>query len=130
MKKLLLGSIALMLFSASAILFQISCKKEANARPDTPQKAGKILFTKSSSMGREQEVWLANYDGTGQSRVNFELPEEISTPVDLKAMFSPDEKTVFIAFYNYGNAGIYSCNIDGSNMKRVINGSVDLMDVK
>jgi hypothetical protein len=36
MKKLLLSSIVLFLFSASMVLFQISCKKEAKAETAYP----------------------------------------------------------------------------------------------
>ena len=47
MKKLLLGSLVLLIFSASITLFNISCKKESNAQPSQSNCANTatVIFT-------------------------------------------------------------------------------------
>jgi Tol biopolymer transport system component len=127
MKKLLLSSIVLFLFSASMVLFQISCKKIANA--DTPmaqvdglKQLGKILYKGSNG----KEIYIANYDGTGKQKVGFTAPNptNINDSVD-GASLSPDGKTVFLVLYsgNLNKTRLYSCNIDGNNLKLVLDHS-------
>lgn len=125
MKKLLLSSLTLFLFATSIILFQISCKKEATADTANTNQTGIILFTKSTGFGSTfaHEIWTAAYDGSRQSKVNFTIPSHIQYPIELDAHLSPDGKTIFITFHG---DGIYSCDIDGRNMKKIINeGSIE-----
>jgi|SRR5688572_2776169 len=53
MKKLLMSSIILTVFSLSIILFQFSCKKEATAQPPTPvcNVKGTYIGTRTTSGG-------------------------------------------------------------------------------
>ena len=127
MKKILLSTIALTAFSFSIILFQISCKKSADAA--TPATSTSItqqnkiiyqVFTNQAS-----EIWTANYDGTNQQKLNISLPTNVVVAQDSGIKLSPDEKTIFFtAFILGGNSpgGIYSCNIDGTNAKQIISG--------
>ncbi|MDB4921897.1 hypothetical protein [Mucilaginibacter sp.] len=156
MKKILLSTIVLIAFSFSIILFQISCKKEAKAQtsssltPATTSKLGgvipdgetiavdaagkisvaqqgKIVFIKYGSATSQSEVWTANYDGSGAAKVNLALPVDLS--VAAHANISPDHKTLFVSVFDAkGNAGIYSCGIDGSNPKLIISGNIDVTD--
>lgn len=70
MKKLLMGSLALTLFSISIIIFQMSCKKDATAQTNNTSgiiQLNKILYSKNpTGTSGNGEIWTANYDGTGQ----------------------------------------------------------------
>ncbi|WP_028298476.1 TolB family protein [Olivibacter sitiensis] len=123
MKKFFLGSIALIVFALSIILFQLSCKKEAETVTSTQQQIGKILYIKSVSS--RYEIWIANYDGSNPTRINYALPGDTGEihNFDFYPQLSPDGKTVFISISGGGNVeeGIYSCNVDGTNMRKVMN---------
>jgi hypothetical protein len=58
MKKILLGTIALTAFSCSIILFQISCKKSADAATPTTSigitQQNKIIYTKNLPLSGSQ----------------------------------------------------------------------------
>ncbi|WP_140936631.1 hypothetical protein [Sphingobacterium lumbrici] len=73
MKKLLLGSIVLFLFSASGLMFQISCSKEVKAENTLLQNEGLKQLGKISYKS-QGDYWLANYNGTGQQKLNIPLP--------------------------------------------------------
>lgn len=156
MKKILLSTVVLIAFSFSIILFQISCKKDAKAQsssnlaPATTTKLGgvipdgstiavdaagkisvaqegKIVFIKYGSATSQSEVWTANYDGSEAAKVNLVLPSTLS--VAAHANISPDRKTLFVSVFDAkGNAGIYSCGIDGSNPKLIVTGNIDITD--
>lgn len=125
MKKLLLSSIVLFLFSASIVLFQISCKKVAQATesPSTQaQQVGKILFKGINS----KEIYLANYDGSNKQRVSFSFPSPMHTDDSIDgASMSPDGKIIFVELYSgsLNKVRLYSCSIDGNNLKLVLNHS-------
>ena len=85
MKKIILSTIVLASFSVSIILFQISCKKSADAATLTSstgiQQQNKIIFVKNiplvapGTSGLYQgQIWSANYDGTNQQQINITLP--------------------------------------------------------
>ena len=56
MKKLLMASAVLFLFSASIMMFQISCSKTANAGISGTTSQGKIISVKSTSTGIVQVI--------------------------------------------------------------------------
>lgn len=119
MKKLLLSSIILFLFSASILLFQISCQKEANAKVNNTD-ANKIVFSKNNGSGAG-EIWIANFDGSNQQRVDVSLP---TNTVAVSLSVSRDGSKIFFSTESddYIKEGIYTCNIDGSNLTKIING--------
>ncbi len=156
MKKLLLSTVVLLLFSLSLLIFQISCKKEAIAEesnyllpPATTSTLGGIivgnglnidtggtLSLKSSPTVQHdklvyikrnvKEIWTANYDGTNQQKLNIGLPPE-TRPLQLSV--SPDGQTlIFIVNTATDLTAIYSCNIDGTELKEIIDGSEEGMD--
>src|SRR5690606_13037838 len=127
MKKLFLSTVALLSFSASVILFQLSCKKDVTAQPNHTQQIGKILYLEELDGGRRANIWIANYDGSNATKVNYSIPEELSETRGLSARLSPDGKIVFVQFVGNQNS-IYSCNVDGSNMKRIVSGNIHLAD--
>ncbi|TAE37624.1 MAG: hypothetical protein EAY66_05385 [Sphingobacteriales bacterium] len=129
MKKILLSSIILFLFSVSIVLFQISCKKEAVAEVVVSGTGGSnlglILFKKIIKISvdvSETELWTSSYDGTNRKKIPVVTPNDIpaGTYLDL-AQLSPDGKTVFITYSKYQvGSFIYSCALDGSNLKKII----------
>lgn len=119
MKKLLLGTLVLLAFSAALIITQLSCKKEAMAEgPGFAQPLNKFLFTKDFR-GKSSEIWVSNNDGTGQTKVNITLPAgQLVAP---QARLTVDGKGVlFVAMDNNENTiGVYYCLLDGSGLKKV-----------
>jgi len=90
-----------------------------------PSQINVLLFSKRKGSGPFiYELWTSNYDGTNQNKININLGaglsivEEGSSP-----KLSPDGRLVFfhVSEGNYNN--IYSCNIDGSNVRKIISGS-------
>jgi hypothetical protein len=116
MKKILLSTIVLTAFSLSIVLFQLSCKKEAKAQStQSVVQQGKIIFVKS---GTPLSLWIANYDGSDQQEIQLALP--VGSSVDGISSISPDRKTLFVPVYNGSGDDIYTCNVDGSNLKKII----------
>ncbi len=99
MKKLILGSISLFLFSLSIILIQISCSKTVAQQNNNSNQVGKIVFGKYIPGG--YEIWIANYDGTNAAPIPITLPPgvQFNLDVDSKGVkVSPDgQKLFFIA---------------------------------
>ena len=162
MKKILLSTVVLAAFSFAIILFQISCRKTANADspsyilpvatttrlggviPDgstiavdasgkismvtTNVQQNKILYGVYGAQANTDEIWTANYDGTNAQKIAISLPAGLAIDVDNLAL-SPDHKTIFFSVFtptaNSGGYFIYSCNIDGSNVKKVVSGSAN-----
>src|SRR5689334_16056327 len=106
MKKIFLSSVALLTFSLSIILFQMSCKKSADAASPTvataPLQQNKIVFTKNIPLvapGTQGlyygEIWVANYDGSNQQKINITLPSGLFISYQPFVKLSPDQKTIF-----------------------------------
>lgn len=152
MKKILLSTIVLTLFATSLILFDISCKKSANAdspsyilTPATTSKlggvipdgttisvdgSGKISTVGSSASQQNKILYLtsdggigtANYDGTNAQKLNIILPTGYSIDSGNNLQISPDHKTIFFAVSSTAGEFNFACNIDGSNVHKVIAG--------
>jgi len=132
MKKIVLSTFVLFAFSASIILFQISCKKEAradtSATTTTVVQQNKIIYVKPGT-APGGEVWTANYDGTNAQKININLPTGLGFMAFVK--ISPDHKTLFLSLGAISTGiinGIYSCNIDGSNLVLVTSGNSTIAD--
>ncbi|MBC9931037.1 TolB family protein [Chitinophaga qingshengii] len=119
MKKLVLGSFALLLFSASMLVFQISCKKSADA--ETPVSVpAKVVFLKY--VDNAEEIWLMNYDGSAQTKVNVTLAAGQHFGEEVRV--SPNGQKLFFTVYTFSTPGvnkedIYSCDLDGKNLKKL-----------
>lgn len=120
MKNLLYSSIVLTVFSLSIILFQISCNDEVVGKTSSGQ-LNKILFSRTSSNTAPPELWLADYSGANQSKVNINLSSGLR--IGGTAVISPDgQKIFFRVFDTNSKAYIYSCDLDGSNLIMTIDG--------
>lgn len=163
MKKVIVGSFALILFSSAVLLFQISCRKSADAQVGngnnnytlppatkttlggvmvgdgltvsntgllsvTPATGGgatvinKVLFWKYNATDGSGEIWMMNYDGSGQTKINVTMPAGVV--ISDGARLSPDGKKLFFIGSDTNVSGgnkdnIYSCDIDGSNLKKL-----------
>ena len=128
-----MGSLVLTVFSVSMLIFQFSCKKDANAQSTSAglTQQNLIVFHKwiysgtSSSSTSTGEIWTSNIDGTNQKKIPITLPSGVFISGDVK--LTPDCKTVvfetYIPYTNYDVNSIYTCSIDGTNLKKIITGS-------
>lgn len=126
MKKLLIGTIILSVFSIALVITQMSCTKQTMAQgPGLIQPLNKILFTRDTR-GASSEIWISNPDGTGLQQVPVALPA--GAMVSEQVRLSADGKTViFVTMDEQENTtGIYSCAIDGSGVKKMIEGTTEL----
>lgn len=91
------------------------------------QQLNKIVFDKYFYINNADyyEIWISNYDGTGQQKVNITLPSGFEISGQGDARLSPDGKTLFFQVWEKAtNKGhIYACNVDGSNAHKVVDGS-------
>ncbi|MFN5427811.1 MAG: TolB family protein [Bacteroidota bacterium] len=123
MKNMLKSSIVLLLFAVSAVLFNISCEKEALAQtsaPSTPTALGLLLFSKDGD--KSNELWLAKYDGTNQTKITI-ASFPTGGDIDRSTIkMSPDGKKIFFCMYIPGSnvQSIYSCNADGTGLTKLI----------
>lgn len=133
MKKIALSTVVLFAFSCSIILFEISCKKTADAAtPDSNTSVtqqNKIIYTKNLPVSGTQgvyysEIWVANYDGSSAHKINITLPSGLFVDYTTFVKLSPDQKTIFfrVADVKQDNngTGFFSANIDGSGAKLIV----------
>lgn len=144
MKKILLSSTVLLFFALSITIFQLSCQKDAEAENPlyesfTPLK--KIIYSKFKVVSNSVvlEIWICNYDGTDNTRLNLSLPNGV---VILESNFflSTDGEKIFFKAGPDNGSGIpeyfemYSCNINGSDVTKIVSGSttssITICDVK
>lgn len=124
MRRLLLASAALFIFSFSLSLVQLSCSESADASPTMTEisQLNKIIVCRTYST--DAEIWIANYDGTEYNKINITLPTGIRMLTPTEVRLSPDGQTVFFnVAENNTIVHIYSCKLDGTNLKKVISGS-------
>ena len=88
------------------------------------QQLNILLYVKRTGSPMVYEIWTVNYDGTNQKKINISLPsgqfiyEEGRTP-----KLSPDGKTIFFNASDNTSDYVYSCNVDGTNIKQLIHSS-------
>jgi len=133
MKKLILRSVAFQIFIVSFAFCQTSCEKDAKASPneilvEELVQLNKIVYTKRFWFGDPiqfiYELWISNYDGTGQYMLNPSLPSGYEIQLEgHDPHLSPDGKFVFFTTRNMlGICSIWKCNLDGSNSQKIIDG--------
>ncbi|MBX3240320.1 MAG: hypothetical protein KIT80_02285 [Chitinophagaceae bacterium] len=147
MKKLFLGSILLTIFSLAVILFQISCQKTALANDNEQTPPSVALLSKPvitvniiqegvDSLGKSKynqtefttlELYIVNENGL--NKLNVSLPDQEF--VGLNARLSGNGKTIMFGSIHKtrGYTGVYSCNIDGTNLRKVADGNYTLEDL-
>ena len=142
MKRIILTSAVLLLFALSISIFQISCEQDAIA--DTDANIGliqlnKIIYTKHSREPESYEIWIANYDGTSNTKVNIMLPSGVFLGLGDDVRLSPDGKKIFFTagppvYFNgftFAETGdLYSCNVDGSNVTKIVDRGGTNNDIK
>ena len=130
MKNLLRSTLYLAVFAFAGILFQISCSNTAEQSLSVNQ-TGKIVFTKWETSG--QSIWTCNYDGSNPTQIPISLPANISfsnVNGNADAKLSPDGQKIFFNTIDSsggaaGYTGIYSCDIDGTNLIPVVTSVVN-----
>ncbi len=165
MKKIFLSTIVLISFAFSIILFEISCKKTAEAQsspyvlpvattsrlggviPDgttisvdangkistlnsAVQQQNKILFEEFGTTDGATTIWTANSDGSNQQQINIVLPNGLGIGDNIA--LSQDHKTLVFDTYTIGAdlpQFIYTCNVDGSNLKKIISSTSSTGDL-
>lgn len=125
MKKFLLGSIAFFLFSISISILQTSCDKEVDASPEVITEVtqlNKVFYLKHPEDKFPGEIWSANYDGSGQTKINILMPSGYEIGSDGGPHLSPDGKRLFFTASRISTyeSYIFSCNLDGSDVKFVL----------
>ena len=71
-------------------------------------------------------IYIANYDGSNQQKINVQLPSGDNFG---QVLLSPDGKTLFIES-NGEPTNLYSCNIDGTNLKKILGEGVYDYDIQ
>lgn len=121
MKKVLLSSITLFLFSASIMMFQISCQKQVNANPNQINQQNKFVYAKLNATTDLWTINICNIDGTNNTVVPISLPSGVKYNGDVA--INPDGSKIIFSARNTTNTDIgyvYSCNIDGTNLTRIL----------
>ncbi len=121
----------IIVFLLLPLIFIAGCKKN-NLNPNNTANTGKILFTHSSIFNisaSNDGIYTINMDGTGQQKLNINLPEKFYIYNNAASKASPDKKLIIFSGYdaNYFNGNIYTCNANGSNFKKIINGGNNLI---
>jgi hypothetical protein len=127
MKRLLLGSVILLIFSCSILIFQLSCKKDVIAQT-TGNNVNKILFFKRplGNYDLQFEHWIANYDGSNATQIFLNLPGWRINDVQLSAdgtklFFTGTDSTTLLTTQA---SEIFSSNVDGSNIQQITHDNV------
>lgn len=124
MKKILLSTVVLLAFSLSIIIFQVSCKKEATAQSSQTSSLGVFLYTIHNDNTLTTEYYIANNDGTNSKKVIINLPTGLKIASYNSARLTPDGKTIIFSAVNSAiKTFIYSTSIDGTNLKRIVDGT-------
>lgn len=122
MKKLLLASGSLLLFTISILIIQASCSK-SSAEPTTTNQLNKILWIKHFGSSSFVEFWTINYDGTNPIRIIPNFPANVSVyenTTNNSAALSPDGTKLFFRGQDTNlGIGLYSCDISGNNVTRL-----------
>ena len=135
MKTLFKSSVLLLLFSFSLLVFNLSCEKESIAQNTSTsiQNLGILVFSKAGD--KANEFWTSKYDGSGQIKITIASITSTGEIVKDNIQISPDgKKFFFIANTNPTNPSsmdaIYSCNIDGSGVTKLVDNIDEFSDVK
>jgi len=130
MKKLLMGSVALILFSVSIVVFQASCSKEANAGNDDDNggKGKLVLYRKSSNSSDPSEIeqlWLMESNGSNKRRVNLVFPGNDYFVQTGRLVDNGNKIIITVSKINETGDNymiFYKCNLDGSGLHQLFQG--------
>jgi Tol biopolymer transport system component len=125
MKKLLLSSIILLLFSCSILIFQVSCQKEANAGTNNITTMNKIVYMNYDDITGLYEIYTSNLDGTNNTKVPITIPSGLKMN-DAVAITPDGNKLIFTlrninsSTPNHIGGSVYTCKLDGSELTKII----------
>jgi uncharacterized membrane protein len=129
MKKILMASAILFLFSMSILIVQTSCSK-TTAQPSNNSitQLNKIIYLKG--FGATGEIWTSNYDGSNATQIPVILPANVifdNSVGTFSLSTSPDGQKVFFMTTNASGPltrAIYSCDISGTNLTLITSGDL------
>ena len=117
-----MASAVLFLFSASIMMFQISCSKTASANNLGGASAGKMIY-----LGDQNKIYIKNVDGTGSTTIlNIVLPSPYTTikTGGETGVFS-DGNYIYFRANDLSSSGsprtIFRCNMQGQNVTKLTN---------
>jgi hypothetical protein len=129
MRKLFMGSIALLTFSLAIIVFQISCSREAfadNGGDDGPNKGKLVLYmVQNTQVAHGRSLWLMNSDGTDRRQVNIVLPGDEYDISEGGRLVDGGKKIIFVAAKANESeqiAIVYKCDLNGSGLTELFRG--------
>lgn len=123
MKKIIYSTIVLTAFSLSLILFQISCQDDALAENNDIKSSNRFLYAHYDDNSNTTEYWTANMDGTDSKKIPITLPGGLSLS-DYSGKLTPDGQTLIFSVRDEHRVSyIYSVSVDGSNLKKIIDGT-------
>jgi hypothetical protein len=107
---------------------KIDASGTISAVTSTNNSANIVIYAKT--VGTETEIWKVNIDGSQNQKINIVLPAQIVLNVNDGGSFKLNRdasKLIFQASNTSTNLGeLYSCNIDGSTVTKIVSGIVDL----
>ena len=117
MKKLIMASAALFLFSTSIMIFQISCSKTASAGTSINNgTASKIVFYTKQGM-----IGIKNADGTGTtSIISPTLPSGFTLKSDGDTDINSDGTQIFFVANSSTGRKLFRCDLSGNNVLQVV----------
>jgi hypothetical protein len=123
MKKLLMTSAVLFLFSASIMMFQISCSKTANAgNTSINNTASKIVY-----LTKQGKIGIKNADGTGTTSIITPiLPSGFALKTDGDTDIDSDGTHIFFVVNSSTSSGtflgrkLFRCDLSGNNVLQVV----------
>ena len=114
-----MASAVLFLFSASIMMFQLSCSKTANAGTTlTTGVASKIIYQSDGSAG----FYIKNADGTGSTtNIKPSLPSGyfLSTSGEGPAIQSDGTYVYFFGANSSNQDALFRCDMNGLNVIRL-----------
>lgn len=126
MKKLLMASAVLFLFSASIMMFQISCSKTASAGTNSTNSTFTKVFT-------EYYGALKNYDISGTSTGSFTVTKPLNYPNIQLRLVGADNSNLFFSGKPIGSPiststpqVFFKTNQSGSNPTIILTSSIEI----
>ena len=112
MKNLLLGAIALLIFSLSLLVIQSSCSK---SDAQSTSGSGLTQLNKLIYKTDDRKLWICNYDGSNATPINLTLPSGVVVDWNyprFSVKLSPDGKKIFFSGYNTVTNAALLCSTD------------------
>lgn len=126
MRKLLMGSLALLVFSIAVIIFQASCSKEVRANDDHNgggNNSNSVLYRRVDPNNGATELWSMNTNGNNRHKINIVLPQDYY--LEGARIVDNGQKIVFVAVKLNETDNLrtfFKCNLNGSNVTALYTG--------